>query len=111
MCPYASFPARPSCQLFYKEWAEIYADPEGDTFAVLEGGPSGLAINGALAVGDADSKTLKFKPAFGSANAQFSIKALDSKAAESPVTQISLTFGGLIKKGGDFACKQASSFF
>jgi hypothetical protein len=63
---------------------------------VLEGGPSGLASNGVLAVGSASLKIVKFTPVFGSTDAKFSIKATDLKGAESAVTQVSLTFGELL---------------
>jgi hypothetical protein len=105
--PYARvrvlFPACPTCararthplrtQVLALDWADIFIDPDGDAFAVLEGGPSGLASNGVLAVGSAARQVVKFTPGFGSTNAKFSIKATDLKGAESAITQVTLTFG------------------
>jgi hypothetical protein len=86
-----TYPTR--TQLLALNWADIFTDPDGDAFAVLEGGPSGLASSGVLAVGSAALAILKFTPVFGSTNAKFSIKATDLKGAESPTTQVSLLFG------------------
>jgi hypothetical protein len=86
----------PATQVLALDWTDIFTDLDGDAFAVLEGGLSGLASNGVLAVGSAALAIVKFTPAFGSTSAKFSIKAMDARGAESPVTQVSLTFGELL---------------
>jgi hypothetical protein len=93
--------------VLFLDWLDAFYDADGDRIVMVEGGPSGLADSGTLAVGDASKETLKFTPAFGSGSAEFSVKARDSNGAESSVTRMTLTFGELSVAQGEEARRRA----
>jgi hypothetical protein len=94
--PLAARPLPPPCppQVLLADWGDVYTDADGDAFTLQAGGgPTGLAENGVLSVGDAANKTLTFTPVFGSKAAKFSTRALDIKGGDSGIGQISLALG------------------